>query len=185
MQFWVWICFCICHVLPQSYFMVAAKPGLWQYHSEVLTDQSPQEICTNIIREKLLEYLPQEVPYSMTQVTNEAALSEILRSHVIVSWQQTDSIRYISLHWFWGLFVAISWHMSLTHLLVPASVCLSRVFCKYLRGLFFFCIISNSNIFAFVFWVIFVVWSDLLLLQYSWIWVEVRWNRVTEQRQLQ
>ncbi|XP_040007085.1 GTPase Era, mitochondrial isoform X2 [Xiphias gladius] len=51
----------------KSYFLVAAKPGLWQYHSEVLTDQSPEEVCTNIIREKLLEYLPQEVPYSMTQ----------------------------------------------------------------------------------------------------------------------
>uniref|UniRef100_A0A7N8WJR9 GTPase Era, mitochondrial n=1 Tax=Mastacembelus armatus TaxID=205130 RepID=A0A7N8WJR9_9TELE len=51
----------------KSYFMVAAKPGSWQYHSGVLTDQSPEDLCTNIIREKLLEYLPQEVPYSMTQ----------------------------------------------------------------------------------------------------------------------
>lgn len=59
-------------LLSQSYFMAAAKPGSWQYHSEVLTDQSPDEVCTNIIREKLLEYLPQEVPYSMTQVTSEA-----------------------------------------------------------------------------------------------------------------
>lgn len=61
--------------------MVAAKPGSWQYHSEVLTDQSPEEICTNTVREKLLEYLPQEVPYSMTQVTNEP----ILQSHVLIS----------------------------------------------------------------------------------------------------
>ncbi|XP_070699941.1 GTPase Era, mitochondrial [Pempheris klunzingeri] len=52
----------------KSYFMVAAKPGSWQYHSEVLTDQSPEDVCTNIVREKLLEYLPQEVPYSVTQV---------------------------------------------------------------------------------------------------------------------
>ncbi|XP_029375237.1 GTPase Era, mitochondrial isoform X2 [Echeneis naucrates] len=51
----------------KSYIMSVAKLGSWQYHSEVLTDQSPEEICTNIIREKLLEYLPQEVPYSMTQ----------------------------------------------------------------------------------------------------------------------
>lgn len=49
--------------------MTKAKPGSWQYHSEVLTDQSPEEVCTNLIREKLLEYLPQEVPYSVTQVT--------------------------------------------------------------------------------------------------------------------
>ncbi|KAM9384159.1 GTPase Era, mitochondrial [Pholidichthys leucotaenia] len=51
----------------KSYLKVAAKPGPWQYHSGVLTDQSPQDICTNIIREKLLEYLPQEVPYLVTQ----------------------------------------------------------------------------------------------------------------------
>ncbi|XP_047462521.1 GTPase Era, mitochondrial isoform X2 [Mugil cephalus] len=51
----------------KSYFKTVAKPGPWQYHSEVLTDQSPEDVCTSIIREKLLEYLPQEVPYSMTQ----------------------------------------------------------------------------------------------------------------------
>lgn len=51
----------------KRYFMVAAKPGPWQYHSEVLTDQSPEDVCTNTIREKLLEYLPQEVPYTFTQ----------------------------------------------------------------------------------------------------------------------
>uniref|UniRef100_A0A8C2X4I1 GTPase Era, mitochondrial n=1 Tax=Cyclopterus lumpus TaxID=8103 RepID=A0A8C2X4I1_CYCLU len=51
----------------KTYFMAGAKPGPWRYHSEVLTDQGPEEVCTNIIREKLLEYLPQEVPYSITQ----------------------------------------------------------------------------------------------------------------------
>ncbi|KAI5615591.1 GTPase Era, mitochondrial [Silurus asotus] len=51
----------------KSYLMAEAKPGPWQYHSAVLTDQSPEDICTNAIREKLLEYLPQEVPYSVTQ----------------------------------------------------------------------------------------------------------------------
>ncbi|CAL1573854.1 unnamed protein product [Knipowitschia caucasica] len=51
----------------KGYFLLKAKPGEWQYHSEVLTDQTPEQICTNIIREKLLEYLPQEVPYSLTQ----------------------------------------------------------------------------------------------------------------------
>nr|XP_057933603.1 GTPase Era, mitochondrial [Doryrhamphus excisus] len=51
----------------KSYLILAAKSGSWQYHSEVLTDQSPEELCTNIIREKLLEHLPQEVPYAITQ----------------------------------------------------------------------------------------------------------------------
>ncbi|KAJ8266353.1 hypothetical protein GJAV_G00129450 [Gymnothorax javanicus] len=52
----------------QRYLMLGAKPGSWHYHSEVLTDQSPEEICINTVREKLLEYLPQEVPYNVTQV---------------------------------------------------------------------------------------------------------------------
>ncbi|KAG8590437.1 hypothetical protein GDO81_006766 [Engystomops pustulosus] len=56
-------------VLNKKYLMTLAKPGDWEYHSEVVTTQSPQEICNNIIREKLLEYLPQEIPYTVTQVT--------------------------------------------------------------------------------------------------------------------
>lgn len=53
---------------PQRYLLMQAKPGPWEFHSDVLTSQSPQEICDNIIREKLLEYLPLEVPYGVTQV---------------------------------------------------------------------------------------------------------------------
>ncbi|XP_069730271.1 GTPase Era, mitochondrial isoform X1 [Phaenicophaeus curvirostris] len=53
----------------KRYLLMQAKPGPWEYHSEVLTSQSPQEICNNIIREKLLEYLPLEVPYGVVQVT--------------------------------------------------------------------------------------------------------------------
>lgn len=51
----------------KAYLMVGAKPGPWQYHSEVLTDQTPEDICQNIIQEKLLNHLPQEIPYTITQ----------------------------------------------------------------------------------------------------------------------
>ncbi|XP_059406250.1 GTPase Era, mitochondrial-like [Carassius carassius] len=51
----------------KKYLFDGAKPGQWQYHSEVLTDQGPEEMCINTIREKLLQHLPKEVPYSMTQ----------------------------------------------------------------------------------------------------------------------
>nr|XP_015223042.1 PREDICTED: GTPase Era, mitochondrial [Lepisosteus oculatus] len=51
----------------KRYLVLGAKPGPWQYHSDVLTDQSPEEICGNAVREKLLEYLPQEVPYNISQ----------------------------------------------------------------------------------------------------------------------
>ncbi|XP_053562160.1 GTPase Era, mitochondrial [Bombina bombina] len=53
----------------KRYLLNLAKPNKWEYHSDVLTTQTPQEICNNIIREKLLEYLPQEIPYNVTQVT--------------------------------------------------------------------------------------------------------------------
>ncbi|NXI38327.1 ERAL1 GTPase, partial [Galbula dea] len=53
----------------KRYLLMQAKPGPWEFHSTVLTSQSPQEICDNIIREKILEYLPLEVPYGITQVT--------------------------------------------------------------------------------------------------------------------
>ncbi|XP_060115431.1 GTPase Era, mitochondrial [Heteronotia binoei] len=53
----------------KNYLLMQAKPGPWEFHSEVLTSQSPQEICDNIIREKLLEYLPEEVPYTVDQQT--------------------------------------------------------------------------------------------------------------------
>uniref|UniRef100_A0A8B9ERQ9 GTPase Era, mitochondrial n=1 Tax=Anser cygnoides TaxID=8845 RepID=A0A8B9ERQ9_ANSCY len=56
-------------VLNKRYLLMQAKPGPWEFHSRVLTSQSPQEICDNIIREKILEYLPLEVPYGVTQVT--------------------------------------------------------------------------------------------------------------------
>ncbi|XP_078080748.1 GTPase Era, mitochondrial [Mustelus asterias] len=53
----------------QCYLMSKAQPGSWDYHSAVVTDQSPQEICCNLIRERLLEHLPQEVPYNIIQST--------------------------------------------------------------------------------------------------------------------
>ncbi|XP_051891862.1 GTPase Era, mitochondrial [Pristis pectinata] len=53
----------------RHYLVSKAQPRQWDYHSAVLTDQSPQEICCNLIRERLLEYLPQEVPYNITQDT--------------------------------------------------------------------------------------------------------------------
>ncbi|XP_008995422.3 GTPase Era, mitochondrial [Callithrix jacchus] len=53
----------------KKYLLAQAQPGPWEYHSEVLTNQTPEEICANIIREKLLEYLPQEVPYNVQQKT--------------------------------------------------------------------------------------------------------------------
>ncbi|KAM9208118.1 GTPase Era, mitochondrial [Dugong dugon] len=53
----------------KQYLLAQAQPGPWEFHSGVLTTQMPEEICANIIREKLLQYLPQEVPYNVQQRT--------------------------------------------------------------------------------------------------------------------
>ncbi|XP_026549900.1 GTPase Era, mitochondrial-like, partial [Notechis scutatus] len=53
----------------KKYLLNQAQPGPWEYHSDVLTSQSPQEICANLIRARLLEHLPHEVPYLVTQKT--------------------------------------------------------------------------------------------------------------------
>ncbi|KAJ8043786.1 GTPase Era, mitochondrial [Holothuria leucospilota] len=52
----------------KDYFIHMAKPGYWEYHSDTVTDLPPEEIVNDAIREKLLEHLPQEVPYKVTQV---------------------------------------------------------------------------------------------------------------------
>uniref|UniRef100_A0A670Z406 GTPase Era, mitochondrial n=1 Tax=Pseudonaja textilis TaxID=8673 RepID=A0A670Z406_PSETE len=59
----------------KKYLLNQAKPGPWEYHSDVLTSQSPQEICANLIRARLLEHLPHEVPYLVTQVSVRARSS--------------------------------------------------------------------------------------------------------------
>ncbi|XP_078681247.1 GTPase Era, mitochondrial-like isoform X4 [Branchiostoma floridae x Branchiostoma belcheri] len=51
----------------KDYLLSMAKPGDWFYPPEFLTDQSEHEIAYHAIREKLLEYLPQEVPYNIEQ----------------------------------------------------------------------------------------------------------------------
>ncbi|XP_066305284.1 GTPase Era, mitochondrial-like isoform X2 [Branchiostoma lanceolatum] len=51
----------------KDYLLSMAKPGNWFYPPDFLTDQSEHEIAYHAIREKLLEYLPQEVPYNIQQ----------------------------------------------------------------------------------------------------------------------
>ncbi|XP_025772891.1 GTPase Era, mitochondrial isoform X2 [Puma concolor] len=53
----------------KQYLLAQARPGPWEFHSGVLTSQTPEEICANTIREKLLEHLPQEIPYNVQQRT--------------------------------------------------------------------------------------------------------------------
>ncbi|GBL75559.1 GTPase Era, mitochondrial [Araneus ventricosus] len=49
----------------RNYLLSAALPGEWMYHSSTVTDQHPHDIALTTLREKLLEYLPEEIPYKL------------------------------------------------------------------------------------------------------------------------
>ncbi|XP_074642464.1 GTPase Era, mitochondrial-like [Tubulanus polymorphus] len=49
----------------KEYLLSCSKPGDWLYHSSLLTDQDPWEIAKQSVLEKLLDHLPQEVPYNI------------------------------------------------------------------------------------------------------------------------
>ncbi|GFS40901.1 GTPase Era, mitochondrial [Trichonephila inaurata madagascariensis] len=47
----------------RNYLLNEALPKNWMYNDNIITDQHPHEIALMILREKLLEYLPEEIPY--------------------------------------------------------------------------------------------------------------------------
>ncbi|XP_052072690.1 GTPase Era, mitochondrial-like [Mytilus californianus] len=49
----------------KDYLVKQAKAGDWMYHSSVLVDENPFEIAKQIVWEKLLEYLPKNMPYQL------------------------------------------------------------------------------------------------------------------------
>jgi GTPase Era involved in 16S rRNA processing len=79
-------------LFPQQYLLTQAQPGPWEFHSGVLTSQTPEEICANKIREKLLEYLPEEVPYGVQQVwAEEKDTVPVYQAHPWNSWVPRDT----------------------------------------------------------------------------------------------
>lgn len=42
-----------------------AKPGQWEFPANTLTDQSNEQIVEESVRARLLDYLPQEIPYML------------------------------------------------------------------------------------------------------------------------
>ncbi|XP_050049763.1 GTPase Era, mitochondrial [Dermacentor andersoni] len=49
----------------RNFLLDTAKPSEWMYPFELVTDQNPHELGTLIVREKVLNHLPREVPYNL------------------------------------------------------------------------------------------------------------------------
>lgn len=49
----------------KNYLVKNAKPGKWLFPEQVWTDQSAESIISNSVHAKLLDFLPQEIPYSL------------------------------------------------------------------------------------------------------------------------
>lgn len=49
----------------RDFMLNEALPRDWVYPSTLVTDQHPHEIALTTIREKLMEYLPEEIPYKL------------------------------------------------------------------------------------------------------------------------
>jgi GTP-binding protein Era len=47
----------------QQYLLSKAKPGPWIYSKEATTDQSPIELCHELVREKVFKHTNMEIPY--------------------------------------------------------------------------------------------------------------------------
>lgn len=49
----------------KDYLLENAKPGKWMFPSNVWTDQSAEQIILNTVKAMLLQYLQQEIPYTL------------------------------------------------------------------------------------------------------------------------
>jgi hypothetical protein len=49
----------------KQYLLTRAQPGPWQFSRSLATDQVPKDMAEMLIREKMLKYLPNEVPYQL------------------------------------------------------------------------------------------------------------------------
>ncbi|EDX13135.1 GTPase Era, mitochondrial [Drosophila simulans] len=49
----------------QNYLVGQAKPRDWKYPADMHTDSSPEALIVESVRARLLDYLPQEIPYNL------------------------------------------------------------------------------------------------------------------------
>lgn len=49
----------------KKYLLKSARPENWIFPEEIWTDQSAEEIIIKTVQAKLLDFLPQEIPYNL------------------------------------------------------------------------------------------------------------------------
>lgn len=49
----------------KDYLLENAKPGKWIFPSNIWTDQSAEQMILNTVKAMLLQYLQQEIPYTL------------------------------------------------------------------------------------------------------------------------
>lgn len=49
----------------QDYLVREAKPREWRFDADVYTDATPEALIVESVRARLLDYLPQEIPYNL------------------------------------------------------------------------------------------------------------------------
>ncbi len=52
----------------QDYLLTSCTPSGWEYGSNDVTDQTPETIVEEIVRERIFQHLDKEIPYVIKQV---------------------------------------------------------------------------------------------------------------------
>ncbi|CAE1163120.1 era [Acanthosepion pharaonis] len=65
----------------RDYLLSQAVPGNWEFHSSLVTDQDPLVLAHDLLWEKLLEILPEEVPYKIQIKTQ---MWEVKDDHLMI-----------------------------------------------------------------------------------------------------
>ncbi|KAH1025579.1 hypothetical protein HUJ05_010275 [Dendroctonus ponderosae] len=76
----------------KKYFVDKSKPGEWMFPDNIWTDKSAEEIIQSSVQAKLLDFLPQEIPYSLIVEIEYFHINEqgVINTVVLV---KTPSIR--------------------------------------------------------------------------------------------
>lgn len=69
----------------KRYLFSRAKPANWIFSRNMLTDQMPQEIAEMCVREKMLEVLPDEIPYEIGLETLYWDIDDSDRLNIVIN----------------------------------------------------------------------------------------------------